>query len=117
MGKLCVGGRVYVYAMLSVSLSFHTLWEDARLLIDSVGVPTLIISLAFYMFWQHSRVQIDSTGLPTLKVCQGTDGLDWIALVERFYCVSHALEACKGITHTDCFYFALQGLETYQGTA
>ena len=53
MGKLCVGGRVYVYAMLSASLSFYTLWEDARLLIDSVGVPTLIISLAFHTFWQY----------------------------------------------------------------
>ena len=51
--KLCVCGRVYVHAMLSVTLSFYTLWEDARLLIDSVGVPTLIISLAFHTFWQY----------------------------------------------------------------
>ena len=47
---------------------FCTLWRDAGVQIDSIGLPTLNRSIAFYTLWRHATVEIDSLGLPTVKM-------------------------------------------------
>ena len=95
-------------------------WQQARVQIDSIGLPRLNIAVVFYMLrdWLHwiAHLECHCNVLHALKACQGTDWLQWIALVGHAYLVVQASEACQstawlraalGATHWTfllCFY-------------
>ena len=60
---------------LNVSQVFYRLWQYARVQIDSIGLSTLSASIVLYHRWRHARVQIDSIGLPTLSISMLFDTL------------------------------------------
>ena len=41
---------------LNISIVFYTLWEDAMLYIDSMGVPTLSVCIAFCTLWKDAKL-------------------------------------------------------------